>query len=102
MKKLTSHFKKCLIVTTLFMLMAFTANAQKLKVVIAGLNHNHVYGILNKYRDGQITLLGIAEPSKALWVKFGKLYNIPDSLFYTDLKTLVQKTKPDAVLGYNA
>ncbi len=82
--------------------MAITANAQKLRVVIAGLNHNHVYGILNKYRDGQIILVGIAEPSKDLWAKFKKLYKIPDSLFYSDLKTVVVKTKPDAVLGYNA
>ncbi len=35
-------------------------------------------------------------------MKFGKLFNIPDSLFFTDLKTMVLKKHPDAVLGYNA
>ena len=34
--------------------------------------------------------------------KFSKLYHLPDSLFFTDLKTLVTAKKPDAVLGYNA
>ncbi len=80
-----------------------TANAQKsLRLVIAGLNHNHVYGILNRYKSGTANIVGIAEPNKALWVKFGKQFNIPDSLFFTDLKTMVLKTRPDAVLGYNA
>jgi predicted dehydrogenase len=79
------------------------ANAQNsLRLAIAGLNHNHVYGILNRYKSGKANIVGIAEPNKALWVKFGKQFNIPDSLFFTDLKTMVLKTKPDAVLGYNA
>src|ERR1700749_4762015 len=68
-----------------------------LRLGVAGLNHNHVYNILNKYRDGKADIVGIAEPNKALWVKFGKQYNIPDSLFFTDLKTLVLKKHPDAV-----
>ena len=79
------------------------ANAQKsLRLGVAGLNHNHVYGILSRYRDGKANIVGIAEPNKALWVKFGKIFHIPDSLFFTDLKTMVLKKKPDAVLGYNA
>lgn len=79
------------------------ANAQKsLRLGVAGLNHNHVYGILSRYRDGKADIVGIAEPNKALWVKFGKIFHIPDSLFFTDLKTMVLKKKPDAVLGYNA
>ena len=79
------------------------ANAQKpLRLGVAGLNHNHVYGILSRYKDGTANIVGIAEPNKALWVKFGKIFHIPDSLFFTDLKTMVLKKKPDAVLGYNA
>jgi predicted dehydrogenase len=79
------------------------AHAQKsLRLGVAGLNHNHVYGILSRYRDGKANIVGIAEPNKALWVKFGKIFHIPDSLFFTDLKTMVLKKKPDAVLGYNA
>src|SRR3569833_2727056 len=79
------------------------ANAQKsLRLGVAGLYHNHVYGILSRYRDGKADIVGIAEPNKALWGKFGKIFHFPDSLFFTDLKTMVLKKKPDAVLGYNA
>lgn len=74
----------------------------RLRLGIAGLNHDHINGILNRYKDGKADIVGIAEPDKALWVKYGSLFHIPDSLFFTDLKTMVLKKKPDAVLGYNA
>lgn len=73
----------------------------RLRVIVAGLNHNHVNGILSRYNAGKVDIIGIAEPNKALWVKFGKLFRLPDSLFGTDLKSLILKRRPDAVLGYN-
>lgn len=94
--------KNALLLAGMLFLSVLSANAQRLRLAIAGLNHNHVYGILNRYKDGTAHIVGIAEPNKALWIKFGKLYNIPDSLFFTDIKTMALKTKPDAVLGYNA
>jgi len=96
-------FKLLFVVSALTIMGLNFANAQSsLRLAVAGLNHNHVYGILNRYKEGKATIVGIAEPDKTLWVKFGKQYNIPDSLFFTDLKTMVLKKKPDAVLGYNA
>ena len=76
--------------------------AQQIRVVVAGLTHNHIHGILNQYNKGVVDIVGIAEPDKQLQKKYSKLYNVPDSLFYTDLKKLVLLKKPDAVLGYNA
>ncbi|MDN3548990.1 Gfo/Idh/MocA family protein [Mucilaginibacter aquaedulcis] len=72
------------------------------KVGIAGLNHDHIHLILNEYRHGNVNIVGIAEPDKKLWQKFGKIYNLPDSLFFEDLKTMCIKRKPTIVLGYNA
>ncbi|MDB5133407.1 MAG: Gfo/Idh/MocA family oxidoreductase [Mucilaginibacter sp.] len=92
---------KRLIITGLLIGSLFTASAQKLKVGVAGLNHDHIYGILNAWKNGQVEIVGIAEQNKELWKKYGKLFNIPDSLFYTDLKTMLKGKKPDAVLGYN-
>lgn len=75
---------------------------QPIRVVVAGLNHDHVHGILNQYNKGLVDVVGIAEPNKQLQQKFSKLYHLPDSLFSDDLKKLVIEKKPDAVLGYNA
>ncbi len=75
---------------------------QPIRVIVAGLNHDHVHGILNQYNKGLVDIVGIAEPNKQLQQKFSKLYHLPDSLFSDDLKKLVTEKKPDAVLGYNA
>ncbi len=77
-------------------------SAQPIRVVIAGLNHDHVHGILNQYNKGTVNIVGIAEADKQLQQKYSKLYHLPDSIFSVDLKQLVLRKKPDAVLGYNA
>lgn len=79
-----------------------TGAAQQLRVVIAGLSHDHVHGILRQFNNGKIEVVGIAEPDKQLQLKYSKLYHVPDSLFGMDLKQLLVTKKPDAVLGYNA
>jgi predicted dehydrogenase len=88
---------------TLVLLLCLTVSsfAQKLRVVVAGLNHDHIYNILQAYSKGEVDIIGIAEPNKQLWTKFGKQYHLPDAVFYSDLKTALQAKKPDAVLGYN-
>ena len=78
-----------------------TLAQEKLHVIVAGLNHDHVHNIMNAYKDGKVIIIGIAEPDKALWKKFGDSYQLPDSLFSTNLSTLIKQRKPDAVLGYN-
>jgi len=72
-----------------------------LRLGIAGLNHDHVHGILNQYHKGLVQLVGISEPDTHLWKKYARLYNIPDSLFFTDLTKMILSRKPDVVLGYN-
>ena len=91
----------------LFLLLLLTGvyintSAQQLRVVIAGLSHDHVHGILRQFNNGKIDVVGIAETDKQLQLKYSKIYHLPDSLFAGDLKTLLVTKKPDAVLGYNA
>ncbi|MGZ3873264.1 MAG: Gfo/Idh/MocA family protein [Mucilaginibacter sp.] len=86
-------------------MLAFTsiAHAQgAFRVGVAGLNHDHIYNVLNDYRKGRVNIVGIAEPNKHLWEKYGRQFHIPDSIFFTDLKAMVAKCKPAIVLGYNA
>ena len=97
----------CTAFKKLFIILAVTCTSTNIfaqhliRVVVAGLNHDHVHGILNQYNKGQVDIVGIAEPNKQLQQKFSKLYKLPDSLFFNDLKVLVLRKKPDAVLGYN-
>lgn len=100
-KNLLISFQK-LIIILLITFISKNICAQQIRVVVAGLTHNHIHGILNQYNKGVVDIVGIAEPDKLLQEKYSKLYNVPDSLFFTDLKKLVLLKKPDAVLGYNA
>jgi predicted dehydrogenase len=87
-----------------FLLTCVYANVysqQRMRVVVAGLSHDHVHGILNQYGKGLVDIIGIAEPDKLLNDKYSKLYQIPDSLFSFDLNTLLSKKRPDAVLANN-
>ena len=109
--RFTYHCKMLLALAAFFGLFIATTNAQTAptdslaarriatgtKVGIAGLNHDHIHLILNEYRHGNVNIVGIAEPDKKLWQKFGKIYNLPDSLFFEDLKTMCLKRKPTIV-----
>lgn len=78
-----------------------SAQQHKLNVVVAGLSHDHVHNIMNQYRKGEVEISAISEPDKKLWQKYRKLYNLPENIFYSDLKQALSNRKPDAVLGYN-
>ena len=93
----------------LLLLIIFIANVhpfcsaqQKLKVVLAGLSHDHVNPILDKQKAGQIEIIGIAEPDLQLCEKKKKDYQLPDSIFFKDLKTALQNKHPDLVMVYEA
>ncbi len=100
-KDLKIRLCRFILIVALLIIYTHTIAQQKLKVVVAGLNHDHVHNILHAFKNGQVTIVGIAEPNKLLWKKFGNEYGLPDSLFTDDLETLVKQKKPDAVLGYN-
>jgi predicted dehydrogenase len=79
------------------------ASAQKkLNVVVAGLNHDHVYLLMNSYEKGEVNIVGIAESNPDLISRFKKRYKLADSLFGMDLTSILKKRKPDVVLAYNA
>ena len=58
----------------------------KLHVVLAGLSHDHVNGTLDKNKKGEIVIVGIVESDGQLCDKKKAAYQLPDSIFYKDLK----------------
>ena len=99
MKK--SNSARYIIPSIVFAMAVFSCSAQKvLRVVVAGLAHDHVHGILNQYKKGEVIILGIAEADRQLVLQYEKNYQLPDSLFYNDLETVLARSKPDAVLVY--
>jgi len=80
-------------------LMAFAQ--QPLRVGVAGLNHDHVYGLMENYKKGRVLILGIAESDQQLISRYKQKYQLPDSLFYSSVSAMLEHIKPDAVLAYN-
>jgi len=75
--------------------------SERLKVAVAGLNHDHVFLLLNLYKDKKVDIIGIAESNEILFNKIRTQYNLPKTIFYPDLPSLLKHVKPDAVLAYN-
>jgi predicted dehydrogenase len=90
-----------MIVVIAITLTAFNSQAQKiLRVGVAGLAHDHVHGILNQYKKGEVIIAGISESDEQLVNRYKKDYQLPDSLFFKNLESLLAHTKPDVVLAY--
>ncbi len=99
--RLNRHVLARTIAVTAFTILAFFSQAQKiLHVAIAGLAHDHVHGILSQYKKGDVIISGIAESDQQLVQRYKKTYQLPDSLFYPNLESLLEHIKPDAVLAY--
>lgn len=82
---------------------AQATNQRTLRVVIAGLVHGHASGFLERYQHRpDLEIVGVAEPDRALFEKYAGKFNLDKKLYYADLDEAIQKTHPDAVLGYTS
>lgn len=94
---------KILILISFLILSMQTGLAQeKLRVVLAGLSHDHVNGILDKNKKGELLIVGISDASTELCNKKKTEWALPDSIFFSDIKTALRKTHPDLVMVFNA
>jgi len=72
-----------------------------LRLAIAGLVHGHVSGFLRGAqgrRDVQIA--AVFDPDPALLRSYGERYNIPDATRFTDLTTMLDRVKPEAIASF--
>lgn len=94
-----------LLLSSLFTMLTLASLAQStkqpLKVGVAGLVHGHVGWVLSKAKAGEIEIVGIAEPNRALAEKLSKQYGYPMSLVYPTLDAMLAATNPEAVTAFN-
>jgi predicted dehydrogenase len=94
---------KVLVILSFFILIVQISFAQeKLHVVLAGLTHDHVNGILEKNKNKELVIVGIAEANKELCTKKKTDWQLADSIFFSDVKSALKKTHPDLVMVFNA
>lgn len=70
------------------------------RVGVVGLVHSHVHWILGRAQQGDIEIVGIAEPNRDLAERFLKQHKLPMSLVYPTIEEMLDKTKPEAVTDF--
>lgn len=73
-----------------------------LRLAIIRTTHGHSGWILGRKDKTDVNLVGIYEPDKALAEQQAKRYNLPASLFYTDLTRMLDAVKPEAVVAFGS
>lgn len=76
--------------------------AAPLRVGVAGLTHSHVHWILGRPERGDIQLVGIAEPNKALAERFLKQHGLPMSIWFATIEEMISATRPEAVTAFGS
>src|SRR4029453_1777509 len=72
-----------------------------LRLAIAGLVHGHVNGFLRGAQGRKdVEIGGIYDPEGPLLQQYGDRYKIPDTARFTDLTSLLDRTKPEAVASF--
>lgn len=94
-------FLKSCIMIMLCLSFSAAAKAQLLKVGIAGLKHDHVWGIMQQFKRGEVNIAGIAEDDAKLVERYKEAFQLPDSLFFNNVAAMLDHIKPDVVLAYN-
>lgn len=77
-------------------------SSRPFRIGIAGLTHSHVHWILGRAHDGDIEIVGIAEPNHELAMRYLKQYKLPEELLYSSLSEMLEKTKPEAVTAFGS
>jgi len=72
------------------------------RVGVAGLTHTHVHGLLGRAKRGDIEIVGIAEPNRALAERFAKQHDLSMTLVYSSLDEMLKKTKPEVVTAFGS
>lgn len=74
-----------------------------IRVGIAGMTHDHVGQALEAaQKNADVVIVGFAEKNKALALRLLKQYQLPTSLWFPDLETLIAQTKPQALCAFNS
>jgi predicted dehydrogenase len=79
------------------------ANAKPLRLAFVGLVHSHVSGFLNSLKNRKdVEVVGVFDPDPALHNKYGQRYGLAGSIFFTDLRIMLDSTKPEAVATFTS
>jgi predicted dehydrogenase len=73
-----------------------------LKLAIAGLVHGHVSGFL-RAAEGRtdVRIVGVFDPDAGLLQKYAERFKVPESARFTDLASMIDRAKPEAIASFS-
>jgi predicted dehydrogenase len=72
-----------------------------LRLAIAGLVHGHVSGFLRTAQARQdVHLVGVFDADATLLRKYAERHNIPEAVLFTDLGSMLDRAKPEAIASF--
>ena len=75
--------------------------APPMRLALAGLVHGHVGSFLRAAQARRdVEIVGVFEPDAALLKKYAATFKLPDSVLFTDLATMLDRAKPEAVASF--
>ncbi|MEN3337759.1 MAG: hypothetical protein V7647_1435 [Acidobacteriota bacterium] len=79
------------------------SQAAPLRLAIAGLVHGHVAGFLKSAQARKdVQIVGVFDPDPALQQKYATQFHLDKALFFSDLATMLDRTKPEAVASFTS
>jgi predicted dehydrogenase len=73
------------------------AEGPPLRIVVVGLVHGHVEGVLWAARErADLEIVGVYDPDRALFDKHKAKYRLADELYFDDLARMLDETRPEA------
>lgn len=89
-------------VLTCLLLFYMPANAQKLRVAVAGTSHGHSGWILGRQADDLIEVVGIYETNPVLVQRAIRQNARNEKLIFNDLQKMLAETRPEAVVAFGS
>nr|WP_236263954.1 Gfo/Idh/MocA family oxidoreductase [Dysgonomonas sp. Marseille-P4677] len=80
----------------------YSQNNKPLRLGVAGLSHGHLWEVISRLDRGDFEVVGIAEKDKSLWANKAILDKVSEKNFYQDLESMLDNTKPEAVIVYES
>lgn len=76
------------------------AQDKPLRIGVVGLTHTHVHWILGRENRGDITIVGIVEPNRALAERYSKQHGYSMNIVFNTMEEMIAATKPEAVTAF--
>ena len=73
-----------------------------LRLGVVGLTHSHVHGLLGRKDRGDVVIVGIAEPNRALARRYAERYGLSMDLVFDSATEMLERTKPTAIAAFGS